>query len=88
MNVLDDVCCDDIYSKKATAMNTNFDCDNNHFEFVDFTRESEAQDVINFFEEKSKNNFDKLGLSCAKLRLSLAGLLKIILTVIHCFELV
>ena len=58
MNVLDEVCCDDIYSKKATAMNTNFDCDNHNFEFVDFTRESEAQDVINFFEEKIKNNFE------------------------------
>ena len=58
MNVLDEVCCDDIYSKKATAMNENSDCDIYHFEFVDFTRESEAQDVINFFEEKIKNNFE------------------------------
>ena len=43
---------------KAKTTNENSDCDVYHFEFVDFTRESEAQDMINYFEEKIKLSFE------------------------------
>ena len=58
MAVLDEVCSDELYSKKAKAADESSDCDVYNFDFVDFTRESEAQDMINYFEEKIAINFE------------------------------
>ena len=58
MTCFDEVCSDKLYSEKAKATTENSDCDVYHFEFVDFTRESEAQDMINYFEEKIKLSFE------------------------------
>lgn len=58
MTVVDEVCRDKLYAEKAKATNENSDCDVYNFEFVDFLRESEAQDMINFFEEKIAINFE------------------------------
>ena len=57
---MDDVCSDQLYSIKLKSANENADCDAYRFKFVDFTRESEAQDMINYFEEKSATAFELL----------------------------
>ena len=58
ITVFDEVCSDKLYSEKAKATDENSDCDVYHFEFVDYLRESEAQDMINFFEEKIAIDFE------------------------------
>ena len=58
MTVVDEVCRDKLYAEKAKATDENSDSDMYNFEFVDFLRESEAQDMINFFEEKIAINFE------------------------------
>ena len=54
---MDEVCSDELYCEKDKDANDS-DCDVYTFEFVDFTRESEAQDMINYFEEKIGIDFE------------------------------
>ena len=58
MAVLAEAYSDELYSKKAKAANEIPDCDVYNFEFVDCTRESETQDMINYFEEKIAIDFE------------------------------
>jgi hypothetical protein len=44
--------------EKTSEANENADCDAYNFDVVDFATESEAQDMINYFEEKSAIAFE------------------------------